>query len=355
MTDILLSASNIGMVYPGHAALSEVNLDVQRGSYVTLLGPSGSGKTTLLSILGGFLRPTSGQIRIDGIDVTQQRPADRPTTTVFQDYALFPHMNVARNVGYGLRMRRMEAAEIAHQVAETLQMVGLAGLGNRPISGLSGGQRQRVALARALAVRPKVLLLDEPLGALDMHLRQRMQDELWRLQRAAGAVFIHVTHDQDEAMNLGDTVVVMNHGRIEDIGPPDRVYQAPRTAFVASFMGESNAMDGRVMGRDGPRTLVETPIGVLICNTAWTGSADLRVMFRPEKVAVVPPESDAGMPVLRVTGRSFQGSMVKLWAEGARGAEVLIKLPEAGHIHDGSTIAIRVPPEAVLLYPREAA
>ncbi len=351
MTEALLSVRALGMSYPGHVALSDVSLDIAPGSYLTLLGPSGSGKTTLLSILGGFTAPTAGEVWLDGQDVTRMRPADRPTTTVFQDYALFPHMTVGRNVGFGLRMRRLPASDVAAQVASALAMVGLTGKADSPISALSGGQRQRVALARALAVKPKVLLLDEPLGALDMHLRQRMQDELWRLQRTAGAVFIHVTHDQDEAMNLGDTVVVLNGGRIEDIGPPQRVYQSPRTAFTAAFMGESNALKGRVLGRDGGLTLVETAIGVLASAAPWEGGNQVRVMFRPEKVGIVVP--DASPLRLRVTGRSFQGAHVKIWATGPQDTEILIKLPDAATLSDQAEIAISVPPDAVLLYPPE--
>src|SRR5690606_23935988 len=202
----------------------------------------GSGKTTILSMLGGFTAPSEGRVVIAGEDVTDLPPAKRPTATVFQDYALFPHMSVRSNVAFGLAMRRVAKAERSRRAEEMLRLVGLAGFGGRGIHQLSGGQRQRVALARAMAVAPKVLLLDEPLGALDLSLRRQMQEELVRLQKRLGTTFVHVTHDQEEAMSIADTVVVMNQGRIEDMGPPSRVYLRPASLFAATFMGESNVI-----------------------------------------------------------------------------------------------------------------
>ena len=227
-------------------AVAHVDLTVRAGEFFTLLGPSGSGKTTLLRLIAGFERPDAGRILLDGADVTQIPPYSRHVNTVFQDYALFPHMTVAENIEYGLRVRRMPKAERRERVERALEMVRLPGLGSRKPAQLSGGQRQRVALARAIINEPAVLLLDEPLGALDLKLRQEMQRELLQVQRDVGVTFIYVTHDQEEALTMSDRVAVMNGGKIEQIGNPVEVYERPHTAFVAGFIGVSNLID-----RDG--------------------------------------------------------------------------------------------------------
>jgi putative spermidine/putrescine transport system ATP-binding protein len=227
-------------------AVEHVDLTVRAGEFFTLLGPSGSGKTTLLRMIAGFERPDGGQILLDGADVTQVPPYSRHVNTVFQDYALFPHMTVAENIEYGLRVRRMPKAERRARVERALEMVRLPGLGSRKPAQLSGGQRQRVALGRAIVNEPAVLLLDEPLGALDLKLRQEMQRELLQVQREVGVTFIYVTHDQEEALTMSDRIAVMNRGRIEQIGTPVEVYERPHTAFVAGFIGVSNVID-----RDG--------------------------------------------------------------------------------------------------------
>jgi spermidine/putrescine transport system ATP-binding protein len=228
-------------------ALDDVSLSISAASYTVLLGPSGSGKTTLLSILGGFLHPSSGRVLINGVDCTDVPPAQRPTATVFQDYALFPHMTVANNVAFGLRMRGVAKGARMMRAAEMLGVVGLSDQAHKKPHELSGGQRQRVALARALIVEPAVLLLDEPLGALDLKLRRQMQDELKAIQKRVGTAFVHVTHDQEEAMALADHVVVMNKGHIEDEGTPEKVYARPATVFSATFMGESTIIDGHAI------------------------------------------------------------------------------------------------------------
>src|SRR4029079_12728893 len=243
----LVQVKKVSQLFGSMRALEDVSLDIAPETYTVLLGPSGSGKTTLLSILVGFLEPSEGQVLIKGEDCTTMPPAKRPTTTVFQDYALFPHMTVGGNVGFGMRMRGVAATERAKRAREVLAMVGLAEAFDKKPHQLSGGQRQRVALARALVVEPSVLLLDEPLGALDLKLRRQMQDELKALQRRVGTAFIHVTHDQEEAMALGDICVVMNQGRIEDSGPPDRVYSRPATRFSAAFMGENTLLPGNIL------------------------------------------------------------------------------------------------------------
>ena len=237
--------------YGDVAAVDGIDLDVARGEFFTVLGPSGSGKTTTLRMIAGFERPDSGVIELDGRDVSQLPPYDRPVNTVFQDYALFPHMTVQQNVEYGLAVTRVPKAERKRRASEALSMVRLEGFGGRKPSQLSGGQRQRVALARAIVNRPRVLLLDEPLGALDLKLRQEMQIELKSIQREVGITFVYVTHDQEEALTMSDRLAVFNDGRIEQIGEPAEVYEHPQSEFIAGFVGVSNVLE-----RDGRRYTV---------------------------------------------------------------------------------------------------
>src|SRR3954454_11167804 len=237
--------------YGDVVALEHLDLEVRAGEFFTLLGPSGSGKTTTLRLIAGFERPDEGRVELSGVDVTERAPYDRAVNTVFQDYALFPHMSVAENVGYGLKIRGVSRAERAQQVAEALALVRLPDVGDRRPVQLSGGQRQRVALARALVNRPPVLLLDEPLGALDLKLRQEMQLELKRLQGELGITFVYVTHDQDEALGMSDRIGVFSAGRLEQVGPPGEVYERPVNEFVAGFVGVSNVLE-----RDGRRFTV---------------------------------------------------------------------------------------------------
>ena len=239
MTSIV-SLHSVQQQFGNFVALENINLEIEAREFLVLLGPSGCGKSTLLFILGGFLTPTSGQVMIGGKDMSGVPPKSRPTTTMFQDYALFPHMSLRDNVAFGLRMKGQNKKTRNIKADEMLDMVGLADKANHKPHELSGGQRQRIALARALAVDPEVLLLDEPLGALDMKLRRQMQEELKAIQRKVGTTFVHVTHDQEEAMAIADRIVVMNYGKIEDIGPPQDIYLKPSSLFSANFMGEMN-------------------------------------------------------------------------------------------------------------------
>jgi putative spermidine/putrescine transport system ATP-binding protein len=263
-------------------AVDGVDLDVREGEFFSMLGPSGSGKTTCLRMIAGFEIPTAGAIELNGIDVSGRPPYDRDVNTVFQDYALFPHMTVEANVEYGLRVKKVGRAERRERAAEALAMVRLGGFGGRRPSELSGGQRQRVALARALVNRPKVLLLDEPLGALDLKLRQEMQTELKEIQEGVGITFVYVTHDQEEALTMSDRLAVFNAGRIEQVGAPADVYERPATGFVAGFVGTSNIIEGDAAGR-------------------IAGSAT-PFTIRPEKIRLAEPAAAPGPGQCAATG-----------------------------------------------------
>lgn len=325
-------------------ALKSVSLSIDHGQYVVLLGPSGSGKTTLLSILGGFVRPGGGRVVVHGHDITDMAPADRPTATVFQDYALFPHMTVRRNVAFGLRMHGKSKAEVNDAVDRMLDLIGLTDFGDRRIDEMSGGQRQRIALARALVIEPVILLLDEPLGALDLHLRRRMQDELHRLQRKIGSIFIHVTHDQEEAMSLADNVVVMRDGSVEDQGPPKRVYLQPATEFTATFMGSSNLLPGTVKTVTANEATVETPIGILTCpiaDGAHEGSA-VRVSLRPEHLKLMNGAAQPALASGRVSDLVFHGTHMRLSIvpEGHGDLELTVSAPADSDIEIGAAVQI---------------
>jgi putative spermidine/putrescine transport system ATP-binding protein len=241
-----VSLTSVSKHFDDVKAVDQLNLDVKAGEFFSMLGPSGSGKTTVLRLIAGFETVTQGKISIEGLDVTELAPFDRPVNTVFQDYALFPHMTIQENVEYGLRTRKVAKPERARQASEAIDSVKLSHVAQRLPHQLSGGQRQRIALARALVLRPKVLLLDEPLGALDKQLREEMQVELKRIQREAGITFIFVTHDQEEAMRMSDRIAVFNEGRVEQIGTPQEVYEKPATRFVAGFLGVSNILAGDI-------------------------------------------------------------------------------------------------------------
>ncbi len=289
-------------------AVAGVDLEIREGEFFSMLGPSGSGKTTCLRMIAGFEQPSEGRILLGGRDVSRLAPYERDVNTVFQDYALFPHMTVEQNVAYGLMVKKVARTQRTERVARALEMVRLEGLGDRKPSQLSGGQRQRVALARALVMRPKVLLLDEPLGALDLKLRQAMQIELKEIQQDVGLTFVYVTHDQEEALTMSDRIAVFSHGRIEQVGSPADVYERPATGFVAGFVGVSNVLDGEaaraVTGADGAFTI------------------------RPEKIAMGEPEGPVAGDEWTTTGRVrevvYLGAITRYVVELDGGGELVV-------------------------------
>jgi spermidine/putrescine transport system ATP-binding protein len=313
-------------------AVDDLTVSIERGAFYAMLGPSGCGKTTTLRMIGGFEDPTAGRVYLGGDDVTQRPPYKRDVNTVFQSYALFPHLSVEKNVSFGLERRRTDKAEIKRRVGEALEMVQLAGYGKRKSSQLSGGQQQRVALARALVNRPRALLLDEPLGALDLRLRKQLQIELKRIQQEVGITFVHVTHDQEEAMSMADTIAVMNEGRIEQAGSAADLYERPRTAFVANFLGVSNLIDARLKSSTGDLATVETHDGATLHVPADRigphGTDAVRVGVRPEKVTLVAAgtECPPGVNVLRgtVLVASFLGVSIQYVVRAAGGEELTV-------------------------------
>ncbi|MBW9116927.1 ABC transporter ATP-binding protein [Rhizobium cauense] len=347
-----VSIENATKAFGNFTALDDVSLEIAAGEFIVLLGPSGCGKTTLLSILGGFLSPTKGRICIGGKEMTNIPPAKRPTTTMFQDYALFPHMKLKDNVGFGLRMRGVGRAEREERARSFLDLVGLEQSADKKPHELSGGQRQRVALARALAVDPDVLLLDEPLGALDLKLRRQMQDELKAIQKRVGTTFVHVTHDQEEAMAIADRIVVMNQGRIEDFGPPSEIYMRPRSLFAAGFMGEVNFVPGTVRDANGGGAVVETALGAVAlpeaCFTAGpprVGQA-ITLCIRPEHFRSAG-EGTGPVTMLgeaAVSGSAFFGTHFRCHLATASAPEVRIvaHMPQSAAVLEGQAVALAV-------------
>jgi spermidine/putrescine transport system ATP-binding protein len=288
----LLRLENLTKAFGSVTAVSSVSMSVLDGEFLTLLGPSGSGKTTILRMIAGFEQPSSGRILLEGEDILATAVNRRPFNTVFQDYALFPHMTVFDNIAYGLKVRHTNRTEIRQRVAETLQTMDLSGYGTRFPDQLSGGQRQRVALARSLILRPRILLLDEPLGALDLALRKKMQITLKEIQEKVKITFIHVTHDQEEALSISDRIAIINLGNLHQIDGPKAVYFEPANMFVARFMGENNLISGKLKGRDGGRLLVQTPVGELVTTAAGLSGGEqpgteVSVVVRPENILVL--------------------------------------------------------------------
>jgi ABC-type Fe3+/spermidine/putrescine transport system ATPase subunit len=299
-------------------AVHPLDLEIAAGDFLAILGPSGCGKTTLLRMMGGFETPTAGRVEIEGKDVTHMGPEKRPTNMVFQGYGLFPHMNVRQNVGYGLKLRRLAPAEARAGVDEMLQLVHLEEFAERAVHELSGGQQQRVALARALVMRPAVLLLDEPLGALDLKLRKAMQGELRRIHRSLGGTFVFVTHDQEEALSLANRIAVMEEGRIVQEGGPQEIYRRPATRFVSTFIGDANLLDGRRIGG-----VVELACGGRFPSPGRDGRVN--VMVRPEAMLLNGTGHVAGT----VTDIVFLGAFTKVMLRLGDGSEIAVHLTEA--------------------------
>ncbi|MDD6023274.1 MAG: ABC transporter ATP-binding protein [Oscillospiraceae bacterium] len=339
MAKELIRLQNVSMNFDGEQVLNSINLTINDSEFLTLLGPSGCGKTTTLRIIGGFQKPTSGDVFFDGERINDVPPYRRRINTVFQKYALFPHLDVYDNIAFGLRVSKLDEDEIDRRVTEMLEIVSLKGFQNRKVTSLSGGQQQRVAIARALVNQPKVLLLDEPLGALDMRLRKDMQNELKRIQQALEITFIYVTHDQEEALAMSDTVVVMDKGCIQQIGTPVDIYNEPKNAFVADFIGESNILDG-IMRRDYEVEFFGHRYACL--DKGFAPNEPVDVVIRPEDVDIVAPGN--GYLSATVTNVIFKGTFYDTFVDVA-GFKWLIQTTDAHSI--GDQIGISLDPDAI--------
>ncbi|WP_206030079.1 ABC transporter ATP-binding protein [Roseomonas sp. AR75] len=328
---VAVAIRKVGKRFGSVAALDDVSLDIRRGEFFSLLGPSGCGKTTLLRSIGGFEAPTEGDILIEGRSVLHLAPYERPTNMIFQHLALFPHLGVRDNVGFGLRMKGADRAETARRVQEVLRLVRLEEYGDRRVDQLSGGQRQRVAMARALVNDPAVLLLDEPLGALDLQLRLQMQEELRRLQRQLGATFVFVTHDQGEAMAMSDRIAVMNAGRLQQVGTPAEIYERPANRFVATFVGHANLVEARLTGRrqDGFAEAVSAD-GLAFLGQAppHAGARDaVLAVLRHEKLRVHPSDTVQAGVAASVVERTYMGSSLRFTCRAQGGAILTADTP----------------------------
>ena len=340
MADNIIELRHISKVYSdnGFKAVDDFNLEVKRGEFVTFLGPSGCGKTTTLRMIAGFEMPTSGEILLNGEDISQLPANKRPINTVFQRYALFPHMNIYDNIAFGLKLKKLPKEEIRKKVKRVLDIVDLEGFENRKISTLSGGQQQRIAIARALVNEPEILMLDEPLGALDLKMRQEMQLELKHMHDELGITFIYVTHDQEEALTMSDTIVVMNQGYIQQIGTPEDIYNEPQNAFVADFIGESNIFKGIMTGH----------MKVRFCGGEFMGMDDVAegtlvdVVVRPEDVIITKPED--GVVEGKVVSVIFKGMHYEVTVESGK-YEMVIRTTKCYSV--GERIGMKLEPDGI--------
>ena len=346
MSKELIRLRDLCMAFDDEPVLDHINLYINDKEFLTLLGPNGCGKTTTLRIIGGFATPTSGDVLFDGVRINDVPPYQRQINTVFQKYALFPHLNVYENIAFGLRMQKLPEAEIKERVMEMLETVSLKGFEHRRPEALSGGQQQRVAIARALVNRPKVLLLDEPLAALDLKLRKDMQIELKRIQQQVGITFIYVTHDQEEALTMSDTIVVMDKGSIQQIGTPEDIYNEPKNAFVADFIGESNIIDG-IMPEDNVVQMYGRRFPCLDGGFAPNEAVD--VVIRPEDIDIVPVEQ--GQLTGTVTSVTFKGMQYDIIVD-FRGFKWLIQTTD--HCPEGARIGIKIDPDGIHVMKKSA-
>jgi spermidine/putrescine transport system ATP-binding protein len=335
-------------------AVDGIDIDMPPGEFFTLLGPSGCGKTTTLRMIAGFERPTSGRILLDGTDVARVPPHQRNVNTVFQSYALFPHLDVAKNVGFGLKYHKLTKEERAKRVGEALELVSMSEFAQRKADQLSGGQQQRIALARALVLRPRVLLLDEPLGALDAQLRKNLQVELKTLQAELGITFIFVTHDQSEALTMSDRIAVMNRGRVEQAASPKAIYEAPDTIFVADFLGVSNLLAATAVGQDGAACTVQVGDRALRAQQGATSArGEVKVMIRPERIAIEPHSNTGEERMPGMVERSvFLGGSYEVHVRVLGGELLRAMVPNDGSVsttalEPGAAVSLHLPPDAL--------
>ena len=346
MSKELIRLSDCRMVFDDEVVLNSINLYINDKEFLTLLGPSGCGKTTTLRIIGGFQKPTSGDVFFDGVRINDVPPHRRQVNTVFQKYALFTHMNLFENVAFGLRIAKVPEKEIERRVNEALELVNLPGYGKRSVDSLSGGQQQRIAIARAIVNRPQVLLLDEPLGAFDLKLRKDMQIELKKIQQQVGITFVYVTHDQEEALTMSDTVVVMDKGNIQQIGSPIDIYNEPKNAFVADFIGESNIIDG-IMHADGVVGMYGKKFPCLDGGFAPNEAVD--VVIRPEDIDIVSEEQ--GQLTGTVTEVTFKGMHYDIIVD-FRGFKWLIQTTDFSPV--GARIGVKIDPDGFHIMKKSA-
>lgn len=354
VNDGSVSVRGLHKSYGEVEAVRGIDLEIAGGEFFSLLGPSGCGKTTTLRMIAGFETPTSGEIRIDGVDVARTPAHERPVNTVFQNYALFPFLSVADNVAFGLRYQKVGKADSKRKVAEALEMVRMGQYAKRKPGQLSGGQQQRVALARAIVLGPRVLLLDEPLGALDAKLRKTLQIELKSLQESLGITFIYVTHDQEEALTMSDRMAVMAGGRVEQVGTPEEVYDSPATAYVADFLGSANVLDVEVVG--GPengRVTFSLGPDVLQCRGDVSAGTHTKLVIRPERLLLEPTTEEAGAIDGTVVRTVYQGATTDVLVRLASGDELVVRRPSenAGQHSPGEKVTVHCRADAMRLLP----
>lgn len=349
MEKALIDLKGITKSFDGDVILDDLNLSIRENSFVTLLGPSGCGKTTTLRIIGGFEKPDRGQVLFEGTDITNLPPNKRQLNTVFQKYALFPHMSIADNIAFGLRIKKKSESYIRDKIQYALKLVNLEGYEKRSINSLSGGQQQRIAIARAIVNEPRLLLLDEPLGALDLKLRQEMQYELIRLKNELGITFIYVTHDQEEALTMSDYVVVMNQGYIQQAGTPEQIYNEPENAFVADFIGDSNIVPG-IMLED---KLVQIFGARFVCVDSGFGrNKPVDVVIRPEDVELLPPDDPRAILQGTMTHIIFKGEMYEMECTTPDGFEWLVHSTEMHPV--GAQVGLYVKPSNIQIMNKPA-